>query len=166
MSGNIAGPGKEILMPNLSIADRLSALPKLKRSALCKLWQELFRADPPPELRKELMVQFLAYRMQEEEFGGLSNASHRRIRDISCSLEAHSNPSASPRQTVKPGTRLLRQWQDQVHVVNVEEESYEYRGARYESLSEIARLITGTRWSGPLFFGLKNKPIKNATEAA
>ena len=62
----------------------------------------------------------------------------------------------SQRPAIKPGTRLIRQWKDQVHIVNVEEGNYEYRGARYESLSEIARLITGTRWSGPLFFGLKS----------
>jgi hypothetical protein len=56
---------------------------------------------------------------------------------------------------LKPGTRLVRQWRDQVHLVNVEADGYEYQGARYQSLSEIARLITGTRWSGPLFFGIK-----------
>jgi hypothetical protein len=153
-------------MPNLSITDRLSALPNLKKAALCELWQQVFKTDPPEELRKELMVQFLAYRIQEEEFGGLSNASHRHIRDLSSTLEANSNQCVSQRAIIKPGTRLIRQWQGQVHVVNVEEENYEYRGARYESLSEIARLITGTRWSGPLFFGLKDKTIKTSKEAA
>jgi hypothetical protein len=153
-------------MPNLLTTDQLSTLPNLKKPALCELWRQLFKTDPPDELRKELMIQFLAYRIQEEEFGGLSKATYCRVKDLSSTLEAHSNQSVSPRRTIKPGTRLIRQWKDQVHVVNVEEESYEYRGGRYESLSEIARLITGTRWSGPLFFGLKDKSIKNSTETA
>ena len=71
----------------------------------------------------------------------------------------------STRPPIKPGTRLVRQWKEQVHVVEVEAEGYEYRGARYENLSEIARLITGTRWSGPAFFGLKAKPSNASQEA-
>jgi hypothetical protein len=66
--------------------------------------------------------------------------------------------SAAP--AIKPGTRLIRQWQDKTHVVTVKEQGYEYQGSLYQSLSEIARLITGTRWSGPLFFGLKSSPAK------
>jgi K+-sensing histidine kinase KdpD len=117
-------------------------------------------------MRKELMLQFLAYRIQEQEFGGLSVRSHRRLRELANSIAANTSTSASPRLAIKPGTRLIRQWKNQVHVVHVEEGNYEYRGARYESLSEIARLITGTRWSGPLFFGLKGKAIQNSKEAA
>jgi hypothetical protein len=59
----------------------------------------------------------------------------------------------------------VRQWKDQVHVVEVEPEGYQYKGARYDSLSEIARLVTGTRWSGPLFFGLKGKQSVESQEA-
>jgi len=70
---------------------------------------------------------------------------------------AASNARISSVPGIKPGTRLVRQWRGQVHVVNVEEKDFEYKGALYQSLSEIARLITGTRWSGPLFFGLKGE---------
>lgn len=153
-------------MPNSSIFDRLSSLPNLQKPALFELWQQLFKTDPPDGLRKELMVQFLAYRMQEEEFGGLTNRSHTRLKELSKVLEGNSNQSVSNGKSVKPGTRLIRQWKGQVHVVNVEERNYEYRGTRYESLSEIARLITGTRWSGPLFFGLKDKGNTKSKEAA
>jgi Protein of unknown function (DUF2924) len=55
------------------------------------------------------------------------------------------------------GTRLVREWRDEVHLVNVQPNGYEYKGGRYKSLSQIARLITGTRWSGPLFFGIKSE---------
>jgi hypothetical protein len=104
--------------------------------------------------------------MQEQEFGTLSDRSRRLLEQVAKAIEADSNISLSARSPIKPGTRLIRQWKDQIHIVNVEEGAYEYRGARYESLSEIARLITGTRWSGPLFFGLKGKGIKTLKEAA
>jgi hypothetical protein len=99
----------------------------------------------------------LAYRLQEQAFGGLKPAYKRRLRQLAESFE--QNPSrivktVSPAR-IKPGTRLIRQWDGQTHQVTVAEEGFEYKGERYKSLSEIARLITGTRWSGPLFFGLK-----------
>ena len=145
-------------MPNLSIPARLSSLPHLEKTALSDLWRRLFETGPPLGMRKELMVQFLAYRIQEQEFGALSDSSHRRLRELATTIEGSSDFPVSQRPAIKPGTRLIRQWKDQIHIVNVEEGNYEYRDARYESLSEIARLITGSRWSGPLFFGLKIKP--------
>ena len=143
-------------MPNSSITAQLSSLSRLDKPALTELWQQLFKTVPPLRMRKELMLQFVAYRKQEQEFGALSNSSYRRLREFASALEGNYNRPVSQRPAIKPGTRLIRQWKDQVHIVNVEEGNYEYRGARYESLSEIARLITGTRWSGPLFFGLKS----------
>ena len=148
-------------MPNSCITNQLSSLPHLHKPALSELWRQLFKTDPPLRMRKELMLQFVAYRMQEQEFGALSDSSHRRLIELANAIEGNSN-AVSQRPAIKPGTRLIRQWKDQIHIVNAEEGNYEYRGARYDSLSEIARLITGTRWSGPLFFGL-NKP--KATEA-
>jgi hypothetical protein len=100
-----------------------------------------------------------------QEFGGLSDASCRRLRQLTAIFEADPNAVVSNRPPIKPGTRLVRQWKEQVHVIEVEPEGYEYRGARYENLSEIARLITGTRWSGPLFFGLKAKQSNPSHEA-
>ncbi len=143
-------------MPNSSTTNQLSSLPRLHKPALTELWQQLFKTDPPIRMRKELMLQFVAYRMQEQEVGALSNSSHRRLRELASEIEVNSNGPDSQRPAIKPGTRLIRQWKNQIYIVNVEEGNYEYRGARYESLSEIARLITGTRWSGPLFFGLKS----------
>ena len=68
--------------------------------------------------------------------------------------------------SIKPGTRLVREWGNKVHVVEVDERGYIYAGSRYESLSQIARLITGTRWSGPLFFGLKKQQTGGKKDAA
>jgi hypothetical protein len=149
-------------MANSCIADQLSSLPHLHKPVLSELWRQLFKIDPPLRMRKELMLQFVAYRMQEREFGALSNSNHRRLTELASAIEAYSDGSVAKRPAIKPGTRLIRQWKDQIHIVNAEEGNYEYRGARYDSLSEIARLITGTRWSGPLFFGLK--PSRNSRE--
>jgi hypothetical protein len=153
------------MMAHVAISDRLLTLPHLQKTALFQLWRELFNTDPQAGMRKELLVQFLAYRLQEKEFGELSDRSHRRLSELADSIGA-SIRSVTQKLEIKPGTRLIRQWKEQVHVVNVEEGNYEYRGARYESLSQIARLITGTRWSGPLFFGLKDRGIQAPKEAA
>jgi Protein of unknown function (DUF2924) len=153
-------------MPNLSVAEQLSSLPHLPKQSLTGLWRELFQANSPPRMRKEMMVPLLAYRLQEREFGALDERSQHRLCQLAKALEIGSKKSSSHKFAIKPGTRLIRQWKDQVHIVNVEEGSYEYRSARYHSLSEIARLITGTRWSGPLFFGLKGEATTNSKGAA
>jgi hypothetical protein len=149
-------------MPD-SIAKRLASLPSLAKPQLCELWWELFKKEPPV-IRKELMIRVVAYRLQEREFGELSNTTSRRLRHLAKTFEANADAAGSTRPAIKPGTRLVRQWKEQVHVVEVELEGYAYKGSRYENLSEIARLITGTRWSGPLFFGLRARRSKNATE--
>ena len=139
------------------IAKRLADLPTLSRVALRDLWKQLFDAPPPPKLRRDLMIPILAYRLQEQAFGSLTAGARGRLRHLSRAFERSSESSIPSAPHTRPGTRLVRQWRDQVHLVNVEANGYEYQGARYRSLSEIARLITGTRWSGPLFFGIKNE---------
>jgi hypothetical protein len=139
------------------ITQRLATLPGLSKTALLDLWQELFNASPPPQLRRRLMISILAYRLQERAFGSISAKTRGRLQQLTRALESSSKGSISSVPSLRPGTRLVRQWRDQVHLVNVEDSGYEYQGARYQSLSEIARLITGTRRSGPLFFGLKNE---------
>jgi hypothetical protein len=152
-------------MPDSSITKRLASLPNLGQPALGNLWQQLFKKEPPPEIRKDLMLRIVAHRLREQAFGELSDASCRRLRQLASTFEADPNAVVSSRPPIKPGTRLVRQWKEQVHVVEVEKKGYEYRGARSENLSEIARLITGTRWSGPAFFGLKAKPSNVSQEA-
>ncbi len=139
----------------MDLSERLKSLPAMDKPALCKLWSELFKESIPVGVRRELVVRILAYRLQEQAFGGLSLASRRRLRQIAAQVESgKANPIAEP-QRIKAGTRLLREWQGRKHIVTAAQTGYEYQGTRYGSLSEIARHITGTRWSGPLFFGLK-----------
>jgi Protein of unknown function (DUF2924) len=152
------------IMPD-PITQRLATLPKLKKAGLGDLWREIFGAAPPSHLRRKLMIPILAYRLQEQAFGAMSAKSRGRLHQLSRVLGSNSK-GAIFIPSLKTGTRLVRQWKDQVHLVNVEAGGYEYQGARYQSLSEIARLITGTRWSGPLFFGLKNEAKANKSKEA
>jgi hypothetical protein len=139
----------------MDLSERLKSLPGLDKPALCKLWSELFKEPVPIGVRRELVVRILAYRLQEQAFGDLSPASHRRLRQIAAHIESGKGNPTAESQRIKAGTRLIREWQGKKHIVTVAQTGYEYQGTRYGSLSEIARHITGTRWSGPLFFGLK-----------
>jgi hypothetical protein len=148
------------------IAKRLAALPELGKTALCDLWKQLFSSSPSPKLRRDLMIPILAFRLQEQAFGSLRAGARGRLRQLSRAFERDSDSTVPSAPQIRPGTRLVRQWRDQVHLVNVENNGYEYQGARYQSLSEIARLITGTRWSGPLFFGIKNEQSNSKPKEA
>jgi hypothetical protein len=144
-------------MPPTKTKNCLENLVHLSKPEIFGLWRELFKSEPPVEMRKELMIRMVAQRMQEEQFGELSTTCCRRLRQLATTIEADPKAVISAKAPIKSGTRMVRQWKDQVHVVNVIGKDYEYRGKQYENLSVIARLITGTRWSGPLFFGLKTK---------
>ena len=99
------------------------------------------------------MVPVLAYRIQEKEFGGLSHQARKRLEELVRTASTRKRQS----DTVQDGTRLVRTWRGEVHEVSVTDSGYVYRGQQYSSLSRIAREITGTQWSGPLFFGTKKK---------
>lgn len=132
----------------------LTSLRSLTTKELRALWPQWFDRLPPAKIRRELLVRALAYRMQERAAGGLSTTTRTKLRALA---EAVKNDSAydvvePPRLT--PGTHIIREWGNERHQVTVEAAGFVYRGQRYRSLSEIARRITGTRWSGPLFFGV------------
>ncbi|MGB8481175.1 MAG: DUF2924 domain-containing protein [Acidobacteriaceae bacterium] len=139
------------------MADKIAALPALNKAKLLIIWRENFYKSPPPKLRKELMVPILAYRMQEKEYGGLSHSARKRLRDIARSIASEKRPQKEVPPNSEKGTRLLRSWHGEVHEVIVTDAGYGYRGSTFTSLSKIAREITGTQWSGPLFFGTKKK---------
>ena len=118
-------------------------------------WQSLFGRSPPPHAGRNFLIGNLRWQQQAAVHGGLSKTTKRRLRTLADTFR--QNPDYRPpaaRPPIKPGTRLVRQWQGDVHEVTVEDGSFRYRGKRYPSLSAIARSITGTRWSGPTFFGL------------
>jgi hypothetical protein len=141
-----------------NLTDGISALPALNKAQLLILWHENFSKAPPPKLRKELMVPILAYRMQEKEYGGLSHSARKRLREIAKSIASEKRPQKVSSSGSEKGTRLLRSWHGEVHEVIVTDTGYVYRGSTFSSMAKIAREITGTQWSGPLFFGTRKKP--------
>jgi hypothetical protein len=99
----------------------------------------------------------ITYKIQERAFGGLSKSILRRLTGTEPEASSAENRRAAPRITVKPGTRLVREWNGDTHTVLVHADGVEWRGQRYRSLSVVAREITGAHWSGPRFFGLTSK---------
>jgi hypothetical protein len=149
-----------------NVETRLAELPAFSRAALYDLWKEVFGTSPPTQLRRDLMIPILAHRIQEEAFGSISAGTRNRLRQLADGFSNNSENVAPTKPTLKPGTRLVREWRGEVHLVNIEANGYEYKGGRYKSLSRIARLITGTRWSGPLFFGINGeRPSSTEKEA-
>lgn len=137
------------------ISDQIANLRTLSRQQLLDMWQKLYRNAAPNGIRRELIVPFLAYRIQENAYGGLRPAVRKELGRLARCLEGPAAATAPLlRPKIKVGTRMIRQWRGETHEVVVTQSGYEYRGASYGSLSEIARKITSMRWSGPAFFGL------------
>ena len=146
---------------------QLEQLRELNPEELRQQWQILFDADPPPKLRSSLMAQGIAYRLQEKALGGLTPATMRlleRIADAAAARRQAAPPPAKIR--VSGGTMLIREWHGTKHQVTVLKDGFLYRAKHFRSLSQIARAITGSRWSGPLFFGLKAARKEQINEAA
>jgi hypothetical protein len=95
-------------------------LPELSKTALCDLWEEHFGASPPTRLRRDLMILILAYRIQEKAFGSLTAKTRNRLHQLAEGFVNNSEEVVSPMLALKPGTRLVREWRDEVHLVNVE----------------------------------------------
>jgi hypothetical protein len=141
---------------NLQVARQIARLRVLSREQLLKVWVKHYERPAPLGIRREVLIPFLAYKIQENAYGGLRVSTRSEFRRMARDLEKPSRGNSSvPRPRMKPGTRLIREWRGQVHEVSITESGFEYRGVAFKSLSEIARKVTGTRWSGPLFFGLK-----------
>jgi len=129
-------------------------LPTLDLGELRELWCQLYKTETAPRLSRELLMRAIAYRMQEVASGGPRLELQRRLRQIA--LELQTTGRLRMRPQVKPGTRLLREWRGQNHEVLVLDNVFSWQGTHYRSLSAIARQITGTAWSGPLFVGLRS----------
>ncbi len=134
----------------------IDGLCELTHAELKGRWQELYGSLPPVHISRKLLLRAVAYWMQEEAYGGLSAKARKQLARAARDLAAGRSLQA-PAAKIKPGTRLLREWQGVVHEVIVLEDSVLDRGKDWPSLSSVAREITGARWSGPRFFGLKGK---------
>ena len=120
-------------------------------------------ARPPARMQRTTLALALAHRMQCEVLGGVSKESARTLDAVAAQEfgETSARPSVPPRR-IKVGSKLVREWRGVVHEVAVAEDGFAWNGARYRSLSAIARAITGTRWNGLVFFGLKTAKRSNS----
>ena len=132
----------------------LEALESLSHAELRERWNGLYEVPCPPHMSRKFLLRAVAYRIQEHALGGLKTATKRRLGRIAADL-ATGKPTKRPALRIKPGTRLLREWNGTVHEVIVLESAVQYQGENWPSLSAVARDITGARWSGPRFFGLQ-----------
>ncbi|MBL8645541.1 MAG: DUF2924 domain-containing protein [Rhodospirillaceae bacterium] len=138
--------------PPCETADKIEVLHKLSLVELKSEWIKLHKQDAPPTARRDYLVRSIAHRLQEQDGPRLPASIARRLE---LSPGQPMSPARPAPTKLREGSKLLREYQGTMHEVEVVERGYSYGGQRYASLSEIARKITGTRWSGPLFFGLK-----------
>ena len=140
------------------IPARLAALKTAPTLDLRAQWRELFATEPPPFNRRYLESR-LAYRIQELAYGGLKPETIKRLEALGEQLDGGDRKKRGTRvDRDRPitGTRLIREWQGVEQIVTLTQTGFEWQGRPYQSLSAIARAITGTRWNGWVFFGLKN----------
>lgn len=133
--------------------DRLRSMPIIELRAL---WRAKFRSEPPKAFGPDLLRRAIARKIQEMAHGGLDAATSRLLDQLMTQYAKTPSKIVLPRR-IKPGAVLVRDWKGANHRVTVLNDSFAYQGKTYSSLSEIARLITGTHWNGPRFFGLRAK---------
>jgi hypothetical protein len=147
-AGARARPGAEAL------AAALATLSDMDAPALRAQWRWLYRCHPPKKLSRALLELGVAWKVQEQALGGLSATNKRQLDELARTMATKSDLAKARKLTLKPGARLIREWGGETHEVAVVEDGFVWQGRTWRSLSVIARAITGTRWSGPRFFGL------------
>jgi len=138
------------------LAQEIAGLTGLSVKELKDRWRTLYGAEPHQRMSRELLTSAIAYRSQELAFGGLKPSTRRLLERVAESASSRQSMRAVPVRKTPRGTVLIREWQGVSHQVTVVDDAVVYREQRYGSLSEVARVITCSRWSGPLFFGLKS----------
>ena len=136
------------------LEQQLDALGRMTPAELRSAWRETFR-QPAPDLKPDLMTRAIAYRLQERQRGGLPSSVRREIARLARVAVRAGSFEGPPAIRLKPGTRLVREWNGRTLNVTVCEDGFELDGRQYASLTQIAHDVTGTHWSGPRFFGLR-----------
>jgi Protein of unknown function (DUF2924) len=141
-----------------SVLAQVAALKTMTAPELRKQWERLFDT-PPPQYNRRFLESRLAYRIQELVYGGLKPATVARLEALGEQLDGGNITIRRRRADERPisGTKLVREYQGLIHTVTVLQDGYEWQGQPYRSLSAVARAITGTRWNGLVFFGLRNR---------
>ena len=144
----------------------LERLPKMPIAELRSRYRELFRTEPPKAFGPDLLRRSIAHRIQERAYGGLSREHQRLLDQLVRAARTKPNGRLELPRRIKPGSELVRTWNRRTYRVMVMEKGFAWEGKTFSSLSEIAFEITGTKWNGPRFFGLRSHPAKPEEGAA
>jgi len=140
------------------LAEEIARIDALNVDALRSEWRRVFGSGPPSAFSKDLLARAIAYRLQEQAMGGLSPSTARLIRSL-------LKPGVEPPRQIKVGSVIVREHKGVVHEVLVTPGGFCWQGQTYDSLSTIAKKITGVTWNGPRFFGLRSKKrVEDAEE--
>ena len=151
-------PGTEV---EQQIVRQIGQLESSPISALKQQWRDLIGGEPPEFAKRSFLTQVIAWEVQAKAFGGLKPSLHRQLLQLaSAGLASPSGESGPSLRKLSPGIKLIRTWRGKAHHVMVTEDGFLWQDRVFKSLSVIARKITGTQWSGPVFFGLKKSKLK------
>src|SRR6266481_4902056 len=139
------------------VEDELDRLATMPIAQLRVRYRETFRTDPPKAFGPDLLRRSIAQRIQEKAYGGLSRPAQRLLDQMIKAFAAKPDGKIVMPRRIKPGSVLTREWKGKSHRVTVLADGFVHDGKSFGNLSEIAGLITGTRWNGPRFFGLRSK---------
>ena len=142
---------------NSALEREIGALVDLPRTAPVERWQALYRTDPPKGLSRRLLILGIAYQRQAKSYGGLTPTARRKLAGNRSGGATPDGKSRKASVKLAPRTRLVREWNNATYIVDVVDGHFLWNGARYRSLSAIARAITGAHWSGPRFFGVTSE---------
>lgn len=137
------------------ITTAIGEIEQLGRPDLLARWRAVFGRPAPAKVSRELLIRALTYDVQAKAYGGLSPATRAKLIRLAAAIRERGDAAIAAGPRIKPGTKLIREWRGETYEVLVVDQGFAWQGKVWASLSEIARAITGTRWSGPLFFGLK-----------
>lgn len=147
---------------NQVVEAELDRLPLTPIADLRKRYRELFRTEPPKAFGPDLLRRSIAHRIQEKAYGGLPPSTRRLLDQLVKSAMAKPSGRLELPRRIKPGSELVRTWKRKSYRVMVMADGFAHDGRTFASLSEIASEITGTRWNGPRFFGLRPTSQKDA----
>src|SRR6267378_2835689 len=142
----------------------LDRLPTMPIADLRKRYRDLFRTEPPKAFGPDLLRRSIAQRIQEKAYGGLSASTRRLLDQLVRAAMAKPNGRLELPRRIKPGSELVRTWKGKTYRVMVMADGFAHDGKTFASLSEIASEITGTRWNGPRFFGLRSAPDREGAD--
>lgn len=137
-----------------NIDAQIASLDVMPRADLVERWKKKYKHPPPKGIKRGLLERAIAYQLQVRTFGCLKSETNKALFAIAAGTKYNTAQTISQRGTLKPGSRLVREWHGKPYQVMVTDKGFEWESEEYTSLSAIAKAITGAKWSGPRFFGL------------